>query len=274
MANTRTQNLELTLATDLNTLFSEWITIINSNNQIIDNEAGNVRTAISSANTQIQNILTSLLDYYTKTEVNDLIGSIARLEIKVVDDISEVDEAGYIYLVPKDTSEEGDTFNEYIYYDGQPELIGSTEISIDALEEINNRIDEVEDSVATETAQRVVVDKEIFTRLDDVNEQIENLDDTLSAQIDLLAESIPDIEANPQEVEDPVRLSNLRINDTYFKLPTGSDGEAISMNYIAYLMSFHNTAIPGDSDLNTLIGETDGEERDLIMVHNNQVNYS
>ncbi len=274
MANTRTQNLELTLATDLNTLFSEWITIINSNNQIIDNEAGTVRTAINSANTQIQSILTSLLNYYTKTEVNDLIGSIAKLEIKVVDDISEVDEVGYIYLVPKDTSEEDDVFNEYIYYDGQPELIGSTEISIDALEEINNRLDEIEDSVATETAQRVVVDEEIFTRLDNVNEQIENLDDTLTTQINLLAESIPDIEANPQEVEDPVRLSNLRINDTYFKLPNGSDGEAVSMNYIAYLMSFHNTAIPGDSDLNTLIGETDGEERDLIMVHNNQVSYS
>ena len=164
MANTKTNILKLTLATDLTTLFTEWITILNNNNVIIDSEAGNFRNAIAMANQQIQEIINNLLNYYTKTEIdnnfytkdnvyaktetynkdevynteqtytkteiNDLIGTIARLEIKVVDTVEEVTEAGYIYLVPKESKDQKDVFDEYIFYNNKIELIGTTQIDL------------------------------------------------------------------------------------------------------------------------------------------------
>lgn len=247
MANTKTNILKLTLATDLTILFTEWITILNNNNTIIDSEAGNVRNAIASANQQIQEIITNLLNYYTKTEVDELIGSIARLEIKIVDSVEEVTEAGYIYLVPKESTEQKDIFDEYIFYDDKSELIGTTQIDLSnyyTKGEVDSLLDNKADSA------------DVYTK--------DEIDDAIVA----ITESIPEIEANPANPKEAESLNTLRINDSYFRIDSIAPGKAASINYIAYLMSFHDTAIPADNKLDTLIGEIDGEDRDLIMTYN------
>ena len=253
MANTKTNILKLTLATDLTTLFTDWITILNNNSVIIDDEAGTVRNAIASANQQIQEIITNLLNYYTKAQVDELIQSIARLEIKLVDSVEEVTEAGYIYLVPKESTEQKDVFDEYIFYDGKPELIGTTQI------DLSNYYtkDEIDDLLENKADVDTVYTKTEVYNKTEIDETVEDI-----------TESIPEIEANPENPEELESLNTLRINDSYFRIDSVAPGKAASINYIAYLMSFHDTAIPADSKLDTLIGEIDDEDRDLIMTYN------
>jgi len=176
MANRKTDILKLTLATDLNTLFTEWITILNNNTEIVDGEVGNIRNAIAGASQQIQDIITNLLNYYTKTEIDtnfytkanvyaktetytkeeidELIGSIARLEIKVVDTIEDVTEAGYIYLVQKEFADQEDIFDEYIFYNNKPELIGTTQIDLSnyyTKDEVDDLLSEIRDLFKVES---------------------------------------------------------------------------------------------------------------------------
>ena len=253
MANTKANILKLTLATDLTTLFTDWITILNNNSVIIDDEAGTVRNAIASANQQIQEIITNLLNYYTKAQVDELIQSIARLEIKLVDSVEEVTEAGYIYLVPKESTEQKDIFDEYIFYNGKPELIGTTQI------DLSNYYtkDEIDDLLENKADVDTVYTKTEVYNKTEIDETVEDI-----------TESIPEIEANPENPEELESLNTLRINDSYFRIDSVAPGKAASINYIAYLMSFHDTAIPADSKLDTLIGEIDDEDRDLIMTYN------
>lgn len=266
MANTKTDILKLTLATDLTTLFTEWITILNNNNVIIDGEAGNVRNAIASANQQIQEIITNLLNYYTKAQVDELIQSIARLEIKLVDSVEEVTEAGYIYLVPKESTEQKDIFDEYIFYDGKPELIGTTQIDLSNYY-TKTEVDDLLDNKAD--ADTVYTKTEVDTALAaKANSSDVYTKDQIDKTVEDITESIPEIEANPEDPEELESLNTLRINDSYFRIDSVAPGKAASINYIAYLMSFHDTAIPADNKLDTLIGEIDGEDRDLIMTYN------
>lgn len=306
MANTKTNILKLTLATDLTTLFTEWITILNNNNVIIDSEAGNFRNAIASANQQIQEIINNLLNYYTKTEIdnnfytkdnvyaktetynkdevynteqtytkteiNDLIGTIARLEIKVVDTVEEVTEAGYIYLVPKESEDQKDVFDEYIFYNNKIELIGTTQIDLSnyyTKDEVDNLL---KDKANAETVyNKAEVDTLLIDKANSSDVYTKNEIDSAVVSI---TESIPKIEVNPEEVKEVESLNTLRINDNYYRIDSVAPGKAASINYIAYLMSFHDTAIPADAKLDTLIGEIDGEDKDLIMTYNNVINNS
>lgn len=272
MANTKTNILKLTLATDLTTLFTEWITILNNNNVIIDSEAGNFRNAIASTNQQIQEIINNLLNYYTKTEINDLISTIARLEIKVVDTVEEVTEAGYIYLVPKGSEDQKDVFDEYIFYNNKIELIGTTQI------DLSNYYtkDEVDNLVKDKANAEAVYNKaEVDTLLrDKANSSDIYTKNEIDETVKNITESIPKIEANPEEVKEVESLNALRINDNYYRIDSVEPSKVASINYIAYLMSFHDTAIPADTKLDTLIGEIDGEDKDLIMTYNNVINNS
>ncbi len=296
MANRKTNILKLTLATDLNTLFTEWITILNNNTEIVDGEVGNIRNAIAGASQQIQDIITNLLNYYTKTEidinfytkanvyaktetynknevyntdqtytkteVDNLIGSIARLEIKVVDSVDDVTESGYIYLVQKESTDQQDTFDEYVFYNDKPELIGTTQIDLSnyyTKQEVDDLLDDKADA------------DEVYTKTetnDLLEDKADKSDVYTKTEIDEIADSIPDIEANPEDAEEAESLNTLRINDSYFRIDSVAPGKAASINYIAYLMSFHDTAIPANNKLETLIGEVDGEDRDLIMTYN------
>lgn len=67
---------------------------------------------------------------YNKTEINSLISSVNKLSPKLIASINEVTEAGYIYLLPVD-GVDSNFYNEYLFVNGAPELIGSFGSDID-----------------------------------------------------------------------------------------------------------------------------------------------
>ena len=84
----------------------------------------------------ITNAVDNLVNYYKKSEtytqreVDDLVGSLTRIDIKVVSSIDDVTEPNVIYLVPASSGESGDYYNEYILVNGSPELIGNTRVDL------------------------------------------------------------------------------------------------------------------------------------------------
>jgi len=67
---------------------------------------------------------------YTKTEVNNLIGSIEHLHFEIVEQLPSTGSSNIIYLVPRSESEESNVYDEYIYISNNWEKIGSTDIDL------------------------------------------------------------------------------------------------------------------------------------------------
>ena len=65
-------------------------------------------------------------------KLKDLYARVNNLEVKIVkvDELPEEGEFGTIYLLPVEDPEEGNYFKEYIYFDGEWELIGKTRIDL------------------------------------------------------------------------------------------------------------------------------------------------
>lgn len=84
----------------------------------------------------ITNAVDNLVNYYlksetyTRDEVNDLVGSMTHINIKIVSSIDDVTEPNVIYLVPVSGGEADDYYNEYILVNGNPELIGNTRVDL------------------------------------------------------------------------------------------------------------------------------------------------
>ena len=90
--------------------------------------------------------------YYSKSEVDDLIGGLSRLELKVVDSLPAVGEPGYIYLVPATSSKTKNVKDEYIWIGSDWELIGSTQFKLDITQDESGiSINDVELQKASET---------------------------------------------------------------------------------------------------------------------------
>lgn len=66
---------------------------------------------------------------YTKEEVQSLISAVNSVTLQKVDSLPEPGESNVIYLVPKSGSG-NDIYDEYIYIDGKPEHIGSTQVDL------------------------------------------------------------------------------------------------------------------------------------------------
>lgn len=66
---------------------------------------------------------------YTKEEVQSLISAINSVTLQKVESLPEPGESNVIYLVPKSGSG-NDIYNEYIFIDGKPEHIGSTQVDL------------------------------------------------------------------------------------------------------------------------------------------------
>lgn len=161
MVNSRTTNLNLELITDPNTTFEHWRLALNgegngttlpfSNAQKIDQFAGQINTALSGI--------------YTKSEIDTIIESLARIDIVIVHSLDDVTEPGHIYLIPIEDLNSSETISEeaeespveeaesssdnvyieYIYIEGHgPERIGSTDIDLSQVytkDEINGLLD-------------------------------------------------------------------------------------------------------------------------------------
>ena len=68
--------------------------------------------------------------YYTKDEVDEKIGGIASFEFKVVSELPATGESNYIYLVPMTGTKAKNTKEEYIWVDGNWEMIGTTQFEL------------------------------------------------------------------------------------------------------------------------------------------------
>lgn len=68
-------------------------------------------------------------DTYTKEEVQSLISALNSVTLQKVESLPESGESNVIYLVPKSGSG-NDIYDEYIYIDGKPEHIGSTQVDL------------------------------------------------------------------------------------------------------------------------------------------------
>lgn len=66
---------------------------------------------------------------YTKEEVQSLISAINSVTLQKVESLPEPGESNVIYLVPKSGSG-NDIYDEYIFIDGKPEHIGSTQVDL------------------------------------------------------------------------------------------------------------------------------------------------
>lgn len=84
----------------------------------------------------IKNTVNDLVYYYkksetyTQTEVNQLIGAIKTISMKLVPVRPETGEANIIYLVPSKKIEQENIYDEWIYVNNQWELIGTTQIDL------------------------------------------------------------------------------------------------------------------------------------------------
>lgn len=90
------------------------------------------RTEIPDVSEFIKNTVDNLVNYYKKTEtytqseVNQLIGAVKSVSMKVVPTRPETGETNIIYLVPSATQTSDNVYDEWIYVDNKWELIGNT----------------------------------------------------------------------------------------------------------------------------------------------------
>ena len=112
---------------------------INSLSDSVDSAFAEVEAALDEkqpVGDYITNAVDNLVNYYLKSEtytqreVNDLVGSLTHINIKVVSSIDDVTEPNVIYLVPVSGGESDDYYNEYILVNGNPELIGNTRVDL------------------------------------------------------------------------------------------------------------------------------------------------
>ena len=73
-------------------------------------------------------------NYYTKEETDRKIDELSRLEFKVMDALPETGESNFIYLVPSMSSKAKNVKDEWIWVDGDWELIGSTSFKLDIIQ--------------------------------------------------------------------------------------------------------------------------------------------
>lgn len=107
--------------------------------QTVDKGFKQVQTELDKkqpAGDYITNAVDNLVNYYKKSEtysqseVKELIGSLTHINIEVVSSIDDVTEPNVIYLVPVNSGESDDYYNEYILVNGNPELIGNTRVDL------------------------------------------------------------------------------------------------------------------------------------------------
>lgn len=79
----------------------------------------------------ITNSVNDLVNYYTKSQVDDLVSGLTGVNFSVVQQLPTHDISTHtIYLVPSDDSQTSNVYNEYIYINNNWELIGNTAVDL------------------------------------------------------------------------------------------------------------------------------------------------
>lgn len=81
-------------------------------------------------------ILTALAPYATTSEMNSAIASaiagLNNVTMQIVETLPETGEERVIYLVPTETGEESNAYDEWMWIDSKWELVGSTKVDLSA----------------------------------------------------------------------------------------------------------------------------------------------
>lgn len=94
------------------------------------------KTELPDVSEFIKKTVDDLVNYYkkdetyTQQEVNQLVGSIKTVSMKIVPEKPSIGETNVIYLIPNSKSEIENIYDEYIYANDKWELIGSTAIDL------------------------------------------------------------------------------------------------------------------------------------------------
>ena len=236
MANQKTETLGLELITDSSTQFSSWRDSLNgygtgtpsdpySSLQIIDNFAAQV--------------LNDFTNYYTKTQIDELIEDISSIDIVVVQSVSEITEPDHIYLVPKDNTSEDlpNSFYEYIYITGHgPELIGSTDIDLSDYykkDEIDAFIDAVNQRISNNSSLINIILKDL-----DLDSAADGEYPTNSTRVST-SQKITTLDGAVNAFVEELGLENL-LDSTYPRSEQKTIGQRIIDNTIV-LLDFANT---------------------------------
>lgn len=131
------------IVTKINAIIDALITDVKVNNtSVVTDHVANITvpTKVSDLENDshfIDNTVNNLVNYYTDTEVDDLISHVAGMHFLVVQELPTEDiDTNTIYLVPKQDSGQQDIYEEWIYIEEEPplqshwELIGSTDIDL------------------------------------------------------------------------------------------------------------------------------------------------
>lgn len=267
MAKSTNINLELTI--DDSTLFKDWRQSINGNNeagkesnaQIIDREIG-----LLKVNKQDVISATNKLSYTLLKDVPDM------LSFKIVNNISEVTQSGYIYLIKKTETEEGNTYDEYLYVENKAERIGDTKVKLDGYattDYVDNHHDSTkQDAITTDnkldyslldnTPAIPTVPTDVSSFNNDAGYITEDYHDATKQDLidtehklsaDLIDGDLGTIvEANPED-DSTDSLSKIKIGDTVYKV----DNEELEKKtdllakYVDYALDLHNVSCLGDS---------------------------
>lgn len=116
--NAKIDGVETTLLDRINVQNS----LLNGVDTRLSNEIDAVSEALSADKTNLQN------NYYKKSEVNELIANINQFKVEFVIDLPETGNELTIYF--KSVEGQADGYDEYMYINGEWELIGSTRIDL------------------------------------------------------------------------------------------------------------------------------------------------
>lgn len=95
--------------------------------QMLLDEEMDIREDLNETSSELQTQITAQADEVNK--LKEAIAGIGSFSYSVVDSLPESGEKGVIYLVPKD-GEQPDVHDEYLWVDGQFELIGTTQVDL------------------------------------------------------------------------------------------------------------------------------------------------
>ena len=182
-------------------------------------------------------------------ELLEEIGKIIQISYDVVEELPEVGELGVIYLVPIESSESDNIYEEYLFIgegsEGHFELIGTTKVDLSEVDELKDRLDHFNGTQqslewhANQTAETLsnLADwyQDLLGRLNQfnyggeydnyriedviaslealINNQgiaIQNLDDEVSA----LSDDVSDHESRLSAVEDEI-ITNVQVNSNF-----------------------------------------------------------
>lgn len=163
---------------------------------------------------------------YTKEEVQSLISAINSVTLQKVDSLPEPGESNVIYLVPKSGSG-NDIYDEYIFIDGKPEHIGSTQV------DLSNYV------------QEAPKDGKTYGRNNGAWSEIVASNQCLDLTTLFPNESGALSDENYQKVVDAYenRVSLARVNTVYFHFSMTKDEESYGLTiYMSGLKSFELNA--------------------------------